>query len=210
VTTAVLTKVTATAERPAHDVADDSHPLLSVSWLDVSTLALEPDTHAEEALANLLFDEWTRQYSGTIADLQASHPDHEMRDPLDAVKREQLAMETRSLATGRLDLYEKRLRRFLETEPTEDQLVAWLADRAISDAGTWARMDALEIRQRATADFYDANPDLKAQKYRVMPAHAAEPKCGAIAGRVYPSFDAAQDALNGVTHRNCQHWVEPA
>lgn len=196
----------------ATDTAQEQQPapLLTLRWRDLSDLPLEPGAPAtaEEALTDLLLDQWVAAYRGQVADLLAQHPD--AADPYDLETRTALADETRQVAAARLDRYEESLRRFLDTKPGEDDLVRWLADRAMADAGVWARGDSLEMRRRANEDFYAHNPGARKGKWTILPETAAEPRCRDVAGRVYDSFAAASDALAAVTHRNCVHAVYPA
>ena len=192
------------------------HPLLSVTWLDLSSLPLDegaPQT-LEDALADTLMQEWAVQYQAQIDALQQRHGGIDTTDPWDAAREAQLRAKATALAKGRLDQYQDRLKKFLATSPSEDDLADWLANRATNDAGIWARMDALDVRDQATTDFYDLNPAAKqapaGQKWTIVPEHAAEPKCGAIVGQLYDSYDEAAMALSMAIHKNCPHYVDIA
>jgi hypothetical protein len=194
--------------RAGHDQAETSHPLLDLHWLDVSSMPLEDGAAltADDALARELADQWEASYRAWIDHVQATHPEATV-DPWDETKRVHLDMKAQGLATGRLDQYEQRLRAFLQTEPSEDALATWLADRAITDASVWARLDAAEIRQEAQDDFYAANPELHTKTYSVEPGEAVCDACEAIAGGVFDSYGEANDALDDAWHYNCQHYI---
>lgn len=182
-------------------------PLLTLTWRDLSDLPLEPGapTTAEQALADLLLAQWTDAWRGQIADLQAQYPDS--ADPYDLEAHTALSDETLQVAAARLDEYETRLTKFLATKPNDDALAEWLANRAIADAGIWARGDALDMRKRAQDAFYTANPNTRAGKWAVVPDTAAEPRCLSAIG-TYNSYQDADDALSSAWHRNCIHYVE--
>lgn len=184
--------------------------LLTLRWRDLSALPLEPGapTTAEAALADLLLEQWVSAYQGQVADLLAQHPD--AADPYDLEVFAALSTEVQQTAAARLDRYEESLRRYLDTQPSEDELVRWLADRALADAGTWARGDALDMRRRAQDDFYAANPTARAGRWTISPDSAAEARCRDVAGRIYPTYQDAEAALGGAWHRNCIHYVERA
>ena len=205
----VLTRAGETNQPP-------QHPLLAVTWLDLSSLPIEegaPQT-LEDALADTLMQEWAVQYQAQIDALQQRHAGIDTTDPWDAAREAQLRAKATALAKGRLDQYQDRLKKFLATSPSEDDLADWLANRATNDAGIWARMDALDVRDQATTDFYDLNPTAKVapagQKWTIVPDHAAEPKCGAIVGQLYDTYDEAAMALSMAIHKNCPHYVDLA
>ena len=183
-------------------------PLLTLTWRDLSALPLEAGapTTAEQALADLLLEQWIAVYRGQVSDLQAQHPDSS--DPYDLEAHQALTDETLKVAAARLDEYAARLTKYLATAPTEDELVNWLANRAIADAGIWARGDALEMRKQAQDAFYAHNPNTRAGKWQIVPESAAEPKCRAVAGNVYNTYAEADDVLNSIYHRNCVHYTE--
>lgn len=189
--------------------SDAPAPLLSVTWRDLSDLPLEPGepTTADQALAELLLEQWTAAYRGQIADLQARHQDS--ADPYDLEAHQALTDETLRVAAARLDAYDLALRKFVATNPDDGALAGWIADRAIADAGIWARGDALDMRKRANDAFYEANPRHRQGHWRISPDTAAEGRCAAIIGRVYPTYAEADDALGSSWHRNCVHFVEP-
>lgn len=193
----------------ATDQPPPDAPLLTLVWRDLSDLPLEPGapTTAEEALADLLLGQWITAYQGQIADLLAQFPD--ASDPYDLELYEALHAEAQQTAAARLDRYEESLRRFLDTKPSEDDLVRWLADRAVSDAGTWARGDSLDLRRRAQDDFYQHNPTTRAGKWRIVPDSAAEQRCRDVIG-TYDRYQDAESALGSAWHRNCIHYVERA
>ena len=187
-----------------------TQPLLTLTWRDLSALPLTPGdpTTAEQALADLLLEQWIAAYRGQVSDLQAQFPDS--ADPYDLEAHQTLTDETLQVATARLDEYQARLTTFLATKPSEDDLVTWLAHRAVTDAGVWARGDALDMRKRAQEAFYTTNPNTRKGRWKVSPDTAAEARCAAIIGTTYPSYAAADDALGSAWHRNCIHYVERA
>ena len=211
-TTALLARA-GTPDQASHP---NQHPLLSVTWLDLSSLPLDegaPQT-LEDALADTLMEEWAVQYQAQIDALQQRHQGIDTTDPWDAAREAQLRAKATALAKGRLDQYQDRLKKFLATSPSEDDLAGWLANRATNDAGIWARMDALDVRDQATTDFYDLNPAAKVlpadQKWTIVPDHAAESRCQAVVGELYDTYDEASMALSMAIHKNCPHFVSPA
>lgn len=189
--------------------ADAPAPLLTVTWRDLSDLPLTPGepTTADQALADLLLEQWTAAYRGQVADLQARHPDS--ADPYDLEAHQALSDETLKVATARLDAYDAALRKFVATNPDDDTLAEWIANRAMADAGIWARGDALDMRKRANDAFYEANPTARAGKWRIVPDTAAEARCRAVIG-TYDSYQEAEDALGSAWHRGCVHYTERA
>ena len=195
---------------PAEAPVQPPAPLLTLTWRDLSALPLTPGdpTTAEQALADLLLEQWIAAYRGQVSDLQAQFPDS--ADPYDLEAHQALTDETLQVATARLDEYQARLTTFLATKPSEDDLVTWLAHRAVTDAGVWARGDALDMRKRANDAFYTTNPKARVGRWRVVPDTAAEARCAAIVGVIYPTFADADDALSSAWHKNCIHAVERA
>jgi superfamily I DNA/RNA helicase len=186
-------------------------PLLDVTWLDLSALPLRPGdpTTTDAALADDLYAAWVRSYRDQVASLAGDAAD--AADPFTLETMQALRDETAQLATGRLDQYQARLRAFVATNPSEDDLVTWLAERATQDAANWARLDSLDLRKRATDDFYARNPlQRRDGRYRVAPDTAAEARCREIAGRVYASYAEAEDALGSAWHKGCIHYIERA
>ena len=204
------------ATGPRADQADTGHPLLAVTWLDLSGLPLDEGapTTVEDALADVLLSEWETQYQAHVDDLQQRHADLPTVDPWDDAHREALRAKAKTVAKARLEQYETRLKKFLATSPTEDDLADWLANRATNDAGIWARLDALDVRQQATDDFYAVNPTAKVppkgQKWTIVPDHAAESRCLAVIGVLYDTYDEAAMALSMAQHPNCPHYVDIA
>ncbi len=195
-----MSAATTTADAPA------DQPLLSVTWTDLGSLPFAPGepTTIDQAYTDYLTAQWRDAYQQTL-DALLQEDDGAVYTLAVA---EDIAHQAAITASDRLNEYASRLRVFLETQPSEDDLVTWLADRAMSDAGVWARGDALEMRRQAQHDYYQVNP--KQGKFRIAPDSAAEPKCSAIAGNVYDSQNEAESALGEVWHRNCIHYVEPA
>ncbi len=181
--------------------------LLRILAIDVSALPLRPGepTTTDEALGDLLYGQWEQAYRGAVAEVMQEGDG----DPWALETQTALQAEARQLATGRLDLYERRLKRFLAGNPSEDELAEWIAHRASTDADVWARQDSLAMRRRAHRDFYRTNPQRTQGRWQIVPASAAEPRCMSVAGAIYPSYQEAADALAGVTHINCIHWLAP-
>lgn len=191
---------------PSPDQQQDAQPLLSVTWVDLGSLPFAPGeaTTTDQAYAQYLTPQWQHAYQEAVADLLQDGD----ADPYTLETAQQIADLALQVATGRLDQYEERLRAYLATQPSEDDLVDWLANRAMVDAGMWARQDALTMRRQAQQDYYERNP--KPGRYRIAPDSAAEPRCRDIAGNVYDSAAEAEAALGSVWHIGCIHYIEPA
>lgn len=183
-------------------------PLVAARWIDVSGLPLQPGeaTTVGQALTDLYERELTAAYQTQITDRLTQFPGS--RSPLDLEGGLNLREIAEAVAKARLDRFEAALDKFLATEPDDEQIVKWLTDRMLSDAENWSRMDTLAMRDRADADFYQDNPDLRQGQFTVQPDTAVCPACQAIAGQVYSSYDEARDALDDAWHPNCVHAVE--
>ena len=120
-----------------------------------------------------------------------------------------IRQQAEGLARGRLVQYGERLLDFLDTAPATADLADWLTTRALTDAGVWARGDALEVRRDARLDFYRSNRAPEG-RWTILPETAAEARCQEIAGQDYGSYAEAEMALGSAWHRNCQHFVERA
>ena len=187
------------------DAPPAQQPLLLVTWTDLGSLPFAPGeaTTTDQAYAEYLTAQWQTAYQDAVSDLLQDGD----TDPYTLETAQGIADLARTTATARLDQYEERLRAYLATSPSEDDLVQWLANRAMSDAGVWARQDALEMRHMATSDYHERNR--RPGRYRIAPDSAAEPKCQAVAGNVYDTADEAESVLGTIWHRGCIHYVEP-
>ncbi len=181
--------------------------LLRIAAIDLSALPWRPGeaTTVQEALQQHFVEQWLAAYQATVDELLQPGD----ANPLDLATVDELQEEAMRVATARLTRYQQRLRRFLATGPDEGDLAQWLADRAISDAGIWARGDGLEMRRRAQRAYYEVNPQRTQGRWQIVPGSAAEPRCLGVAGNIYGTYDEAQAALDSVTHRNCVHYLEP-
>ncbi len=205
---AILVK--AASVEGAYPPADSVQPLLVTTFVDISRLPLEPGapTTAEQALAKIVEEEMTDAYGAQIDAHLERFPD--AVNPFGLERQTQITDLARQVAANRLDKYEQRLHVFLATNPTEDKLVEWLANRAVNDAATWARLDATYARREANKDFFQRNRELREGKFRIYPDSAAEPKCLGVIGVEYDSYDEAERALGSVWHHNCVHFVDRA
>lgn len=180
-------------------------PLLSVTWTDLGNVpfvAGEAKT-TDQAYAEYLTEQWQTAYQDAVTELLQDGD----TNPYTLETAQTIAEQATATATARLDEYQTRLEAFLATTPTEDELVEWLANRAMSDAGVWARNDALAMRRQANSDYYERNP--KPGKFRISPDSAAEPRCREVAGNVYDSANEAESVLGSVWHVGCIHFISP-
>ena len=186
-------------------------PLLSVNWVDVTGTAFDTarGMTAQQVLAEILEEEMLDAYETQIKARQGQFEDS--TSPLNMQTEQAIREMARATAGARLERYQKDLTKFLDGKPSEDEIVDWLAKRAMSDARIWAGIDGTAMKKKADDDFYQANPDLRrnASGYTVLPETAVCGKCQAIAGQTYPTFDAVQAALDDAWHFNCVHSVQP-
>ena len=186
-------------------------PLLSVNWIDVT--GTEFDTArgmtAQQVLAEMLEEQMLDAYE-TQVDARLKQFDGS-RTPLDMQVEQKIRVLARDTAAARLTRYQNDLTKFLDGKPSENEIVDWLANRAMADAKTWAGLDGTAMKKMADDDLYQANPDLtrNAGGYTILPETAVCGKCQAIAGEFFPTYADAQAALDDAWHLNCVHSVQP-
>ncbi|GEM_PF-1229032 len=181
-----------------------STPLGRVELASLSLESGEPTTIGQ-ALADALFEQMRDTYLAMVDDLLGA--EEGAGDPYTLETEQRLRERASGLAKGRLAQYQERLERFLATDPGDDTLAEWLAHRAVTDAGVWARLDSLGIRRQARLDYYARNRPVGG-RWTILPEGAAEPRCLEVAGRVFDSYEEAEAALDSVWHEGCQHYVE--
>lgn len=175
--------------------------------LDPFYLSPEWVTPLADAIERAMLDTWAGETERLIAadPRDTSH----IRESYDLETQVRVRQQAEGLARGRLQQYGERLTAFLDTQPAEADIADWLSARALTDAGVWARGDALETRRDARLDYYRTNRAPEG-RWTILPEGASEPACMDVAGQTYGSYDEAESALGGAWHRNCQHYVDMA
>jgi hypothetical protein len=189
-------------------VVAEQVPLIQITWIDLSSTPVKPGepTTMLEGMTQLVEQQIMEAWRSHIAWRIEQNPGSVDPWALDEqVRIHDLAVQ---VARRRIDQFEEQLDKFLDTNPTHDEVMDWLTNRILVDSGYWARIDTTAARHDADEEFYLNNPEARiAGPFTIEPLEAVCEDCKHIVGEVYDTYEEAASALDDAWHYNCPHYV---